>query len=84
MKPAKTTGAAIAATAAIMLVSGAGLSAPASAGNGKVKCYGVNACKGKSACATATSSCAGHNACKGKGWIKLTAADCKAKGGTTK
>ena len=50
----------------------------------KVHCYGVNECKGKGACGTADHACAGMNACKGKGWIDLSAADCKAKGGTAK
>jgi hypothetical protein len=57
-----------------------------SAGNAKkvadVKCSGINSCKGKSACATATSSCKGHNSCKGQGWLKeASASACVAKGG---
>ena len=48
----------------------------------KVKCQGINACKGKGACATATNACAGQNACKGKGWIEVTSKQCKAKHGT--
>ncbi len=49
---------------------------------GKVKCEGGNACKGKSACSTATSSCAGQNSCKGKGWIETKdEAECKQMGG---
>ena len=35
-----------------------------------VDCPGANACKGQSACKTATSACKGQNACKGKGFIK--------------
>jgi len=50
----------------------------------KVKCEGVNQCKGKGACNGAGHDCAGQNECKGKGWIELSAADCKAKGGTVK
>ncbi len=49
---------------------------------GDVKCTGVNECKGKGGCATASNSCAGQNGCKGKGVMKMTAADCKKKGGT--
>lgn len=45
------------------------------------KCSGANACKGKSACATADSACAGQNACKGKGFITTTKAACEGKGG---
>jgi len=55
---------------------------PAPAQEAQVKCSGVNACKGQSACATATTSCKGHNTCKGQGWVKTTAADCDAQGGT--
>ena len=50
----------------------------------KVKCEGVNACKGKGACGGAGHDCAGQNSCKGKGWMEMSAADCKAKGGTEK
>ena len=48
----------------------------------KVKCAGINACKGKGACHGAANSCAGQNACKGKGWIEATAKECKDKKGT--
>ncbi len=47
----------------------------------KGKCHGVNACKGKTACATAESACAGTNSCKGKGWLPMTEAECKEKEG---
>jgi hypothetical protein len=43
-----------------------------------VKCQGGNACKGKSACATATSACAGQNKCKGTGYVSLTKEECDA------
>ncbi len=45
------------------------------------ECHGVNSCKGTSACNTADNSCAGKNSCKGKGWVKMTKAECDAKGG---
>lgn len=48
----------------------------------KVKCQGINECKGKGACATATNDCAGLNACKGKGWIAVTPKECTDKKGT--
>ncbi len=48
----------------------------------KVKCSGINDCKGKSECKTATSSCAGTNGCKGKGWISVSEKECKSKKGT--
>jgi hypothetical protein len=57
----------------------------ASAGETKtddsVMCEGINACKGKGACAGAGHACAGQNACKGKGVVKTTKKDCEAKGG---
>jgi len=43
----------------------------------QVKCEGVNACKGQSACATAGSSCASKNACKGKGFLMMSEAECE-------
>lgn len=47
-----------------------------------IHCAGINACKGKGECATASNSCGGMNECKGKGIVMTTEADCKAKGGT--
>ena len=49
---------------------------------GKVKCSGINDCKGKGACKSATSSCKGMNDCKGKGWVETSDKECKAKKGT--
>jgi hypothetical protein len=72
----KATRAAI-ATAAALLFSNMAV-VPASAADAKVKCEGVNSCKGKSACATATNSCQGHNSCKGNGYLMLTQAECDA------
>ena len=43
---------------------------------------GGNACKGQSACKTATSECKGHNACKGQGFVMVTEAACNEAGGT--
>jgi hypothetical protein len=48
----------------------------------KVKCGGINSCKGKGACKGAANSCAGQNGCKGKGWVEATAKECKDKKGT--
>ena len=49
----------------------------------KVKCSGVNDCKGKGECSGAGHGCAGHNDCKGKGWVTVdTAKACTDKGGT--
>lgn len=67
---------ALAAAAAVMF-SSAPLTA-AHADEAKVKCEGVNACKGTTACATAANSCAGKNACKGTGFLMLSKGDCDA------
>ena len=76
-----TKGATIAALAAGLFMTAAPLTV--SAGDtAQVHCQGVNSCKGKSACNSATNSCAGKNSCKGKGWLELPEKDCKAKGGT--
>jgi len=70
------TGAAL-ATAAALLFSTAVVSV-AQAEDAKVKCQGVNSCKGTSACATAHNSCQGQNTCKGVGFLLLSKADCDA------
>jgi hypothetical protein len=71
----KTT--AIAAAAAALFLSGA----PALAAHheeAKVKCEGVNACKGQGACSGAGHECGGQNGCKGQGFLELTQAECDA------
>jgi hypothetical protein len=73
----KLSGMAVAAAAATLFI--AGCAAPgggsgdkiADAGTVKVKCYGVNSCKGQSECKTAMSSCKGHNSCKGQGFMMM-------------
>lgn len=72
----KSTSAAI-ASAAALLFSTLPL-ATTQAEEAKVKCVGVNACKGQSACATAKNSCQGHNSCKGTGYLMLSQAECDA------
>ena len=48
----------------------------------KVKCYGVNKCKGAGACGGKGHSCAGENACKGQGFLKVAEDTClKIEGG---
>jgi len=78
----KTKGMLIAGAAAALFLSGAVQArAEEKAGGDKVTCAGVNACKGQGTCAGNGSSCAGTNSCKGKGNLKMSAADCKTKGG---
>jgi len=48
----------------------------------KVKCSGINSCKGQGACSGAKNSCSGQNGCKGQGWTETSAKECKDKKGT--
>jgi hypothetical protein len=76
----KLTGIAL-ATAAAGLFATASIPATAAKHEGMVHCVGVNACKGKGECASASNACKGQNACKGKGWMSMSAKDCQTKGG---
>ena len=74
----------IATAAAALFISGAVKARAAEQAGGKeVSCAGVNECKGHGSCAGGSggNACAGQNACKGKGVVKMSEADCKAKGG---
>ena len=78
MKAGKLTGLALAAAAAGMFAMTA--AGPAAAQAAKVKCEGVNACKGHSDCKSTKNSCKGLNACKGRGFAEMSQAECdKAK-----
>lgn len=48
---------------------------------GDIACYGINACKGQTACATAHNACPGMNSCKGKGFLNVKAGECAERGG---
>lgn len=80
---AKTlSGTAIAVAAAGLFVSQAVVPTASAADEAKVHCAGLNACKGKSECATSKNSCKGQNACKGQGWTSTaTEKACIDKGG---
>lgn len=78
----KKIAAIVATTAAIAFVT-APLTATVANAHSKVKCYGVNSCKGKSKCKTAQNGCKAKNSCKGKGFVMKSAKDCKKMGGTT-
>jgi uncharacterized membrane protein len=67
---------ALAAAAAVMFSTVA--MTTASADDAKVKCSGVNSCKGQSACKSANNACKGQNSCKGTGFKMMTQADCDA------
>lgn len=76
-----------AAISGIMLASATGISAQHSGSEEtKVKCHGVNDCRGQGACEGVHDdgrkyTCAGGNECRGKGYIKTTKAECDEKGG---
>ena len=48
---------------------------------GDIACWGINSCKGTTACSTAFNACTGQNNCKGRGYLNVSAAECRAKGG---
>ena len=75
------SGAALAAAAASLFLSGTVSISSANAEEAKVQCAGVNSCKGKSECSSAKNSCKGQNACKGEGWQSMTEKQCLEKGG---
>jgi hypothetical protein len=82
MKLNSKSGATLAAAAATLFLAGTAVttvSTPADAAQGK--CMATNACKGQSACKSASNSCKGMNACKGQGFSMASEAACKAKGG---
>lgn len=54
--------------------------APASK-EGEIACWGINSCKGTTACTTAFNGCTSQNECKGRGYLKVPAKECSAKGG---
>lgn len=76
MKISARSGAALAATAATLLLAGAAVTPTAVAEEAKGHCVGANACKGQGACKTATNACKGQNACKGHGFLSMTKAEC--------
>jgi uncharacterized membrane protein len=76
MSTQKATRAAMAAAAALLFTTVA--TTANAADEAKVKCEGVNSCKGTSACSTATNACQGQNKCKGEGYLLLPKAECDA------
>ena len=81
MKPAHTSGAAIAIAAALLIVAVDAPMGVASTGSARGKCIGANSCKGKSDCG-GKNGCPGQNACKGQGYLELTKAECSKIPGT--
>jgi hypothetical protein len=76
-------GKAIAMTVAGLLLAVAPMAhADDKAKEAKVKCSGINSCKGKGSCSGASNGCAGKNGCKGKGWVEASEKECKDKKGS--
>ncbi len=78
----KATGVALALGAAAMFTMAPVYASSGDATSTTVNCKGVNACKGQSACKTATNACKGQNDCKGKGVMAMTQDQCQKAGGT--
>ena len=76
MKTTKAGGAAIATAAALLF--GSLMVTTANADEAKVKCTGVNSCKGQSSCKSTKNSCKGMNSCKGQGFVEMSKSDCAA------
>jgi hypothetical protein len=75
----RTRGVVVATTAAALLLAGfVGTASAADAADGKVKCEGVNSCKGHGDCKSAQNSCKGENGCAGKGFKTMSQAECDA------
>ena len=72
----------IASAVATLITSGSLVAQAADkAGGDKVRCAGINECKGHGSCAGEGHSCSGKNSCKGQGWVETSAAECTQKGG---
>jgi len=76
----RLTGIALAGMAA-MLFALAPLAADPPDGKTQGKCYGVNACKGKSSCKGHGHACKNQNACKGQGYVMVSKDVCEQIGG---
>lgn len=77
-----TKGMLMATAAAALFLSGAATATAADKATGdKVRCAGINECKGHGACRGAGNGCAGQNGCKGQGVVETSKAECEQKGG---
>ena len=48
---------------------------------GEVACWGINECKGTTACTTAFNACTSQNECKSQGYIYVPEKECYTRGG---
>ena len=69
------------ATLAATLFATAPLAADQQSGSTTGKCFGVNACKGKSSCKSSGHGCKSQNACKGQGFVTVSKDTCEQIGG---
>jgi uncharacterized membrane protein len=77
----KFTASALAAATGAMFASAPILRAQAGE-DAKVKCFGVNKCKGHNDCKTDQNQCKGHASCKGQGFVKMSRHACEEIGGS--
>lgn len=73
----------IASAVATLIASGSLVAQAADkAGGDKVRCAGINECKGHGSCVGVSNTCKGQNSCKGQGWVEASSAkECTDKGG---
>ena len=82
MKLDSKSGTTLAAAAATLFLAGVAVSTVSSSANAaQGQCFAANACKGQSACKSASNSCKGLNACKGQGFSKMSDKACNNVGG---
>ena len=79
----KSKGLALAAAAAAVFALAPIAQSQASEPTKNVKCFGVNACSGKSSCKSAAHACKGENSCKGQGFVEVSKDACQQLGGQT-
>ncbi len=80
MDTLRSSGLLFAAVAAALFAT-APMAADQQPGSTLGKCYGVNACKGKSSCKSSGHGCKSQNACKGQGFVTVSKDTCEQIGG---
>ncbi len=80
MKSRHMRGAVLAGAVAGLFAGGRAVAAT-TAKDAKIRCAGINGCKGQGACAGDKHGCSGMNGCKGQGWVLASDKECKEKHG---